>query len=468
MENKVKSIILAGGSGTRLWPLSRKNSPKQFINIGGLPSLFDNTVSRALGLTESLMVIGSEVHQFMIADAISNSANDARVLLESKGKNTAPAIALAAFDIIKTNKDDVMLVMPSDHAIGDEGAFYDAVKLGLESAQQGKLVTFGAQPTYPETGYGYIKTTEVNSVCQVSAFVEKPDIETAAGYVASGHFFWNTGIFMFKASLYLKELKAFRPDIFDACEKAYATSYDDLGHCKFSSSAFEAIPDESIDYAVFEKSKKVVCVPVDMKWNDLGAWNSIADYLPESQHKNTINKNSINTHVVSTNKEKLVALVGMENCIVVDTDDALLVINKDDAQDVKSVVEELKEKSSALVELSKCVHRPWGNYDSVDNGKRFQVKRITVKPGAKLSIQMHHHRAEHWIVVSGTAKVTNGEKTFLVTENESTYIPIGQVHALENPGKVPLELIEVQTGSYLGEDDIVRFEDRYGRVSGNE
>jgi mannose-1-phosphate guanylyltransferase/mannose-6-phosphate isomerase len=459
------NVILAGGSGTRLWPLSRKGSPKQFVNIGGLPSLFNNTLSRALGISDSLMVVGSQEHQFMIKDELNVHDKKTGVLLESVGKNTAPAIALAALDLLKNNNDAVMLVMPSDHAIGDEGAFFDAVQLGKQAAEEGRLVTFGAQPTYPETGYGYIETAVKSAICPVTSFVEKPDLETAAHYMASGNYFWNTGIFMFKASVYLDELKTYRSDIFEACQAVTATAYDDLGHTKFDTILFDAIPSESIDYAVFEQSEKVVCVPVDMKWNDLGSWNNISEHLPESQHQNTIIKSCSNTHVVSSVSDKLVSLVGMKDCIVVDTKDALLVINKDNAQDIKSVVEELKNIGSSVVDIPKCVHRPWGQYESIDNGARFQVKRITVKPGGKLSVQMHYHRAEHWTVVSGTAKVRKGDEVVLLTENQSIYISLGEIHALENPGMMPLELIEIQTGSYLGEDDIVRFEDSYGRVA---
>ena len=459
------SIILAGGAGTRLWPLSRKGSPKQFVSIGGLPSLFNDTVSRALSVSNSIMVVGSEEHQFMIKDELDLFDNNADVLLESIGKNTAPAIALAAINLLNANEDGVMLVMPSDHAIGDETAFFDAVELGKKAAQEGKLVTFGAQPVYPETGYGYIETSGKSGVCDVSLFVEKPDLETAAHYVASKKYFWNTGIFMFKASVYLDELKKHRPDIFDACQAVSDSAYNDLDYTKFNKTLFNDIPSESIDYAVFEKSEKVVCVPVDMKWNDLGSWNNIAEHLPESQHQNTITKKCLNTHVVSSISDKLVSLVGMEDCIVVDTKDALLVINKDHSQDVKLVVEELKNIGSTIVDTPKCVHRPWGHYESIDQGARFQVKRITVKPGGKLSVQMHHHRAEHWIVVTGTAKVRKGDSSVLLTENQSIYISLGEIHALENPGMVPLELIEIQTGSYLGEDDIVRLEDTYGRVA---
>lgn len=461
----LKSIILAGGSGTRLWPLSRKGSPKQFVKIGGEPSLFQSTLLRALNITNAVSVVAAESHQFMVKDELAGQVKASSVMLEPCGRNTAPAIALAALESIETDDDPILLVMPSDHLIKDESEFLKAIKSATEFAENGKLITFGAKPGYPETGYGYINLESVSSpVNPVARFVEKPNEDLAQEYCNSGEYFWNTGIFMFKASSYLNELKTHSAEIFEACEKAYNSRYDDLGDTKFDKTLFSAIPDDSIDYAVLEKSSNVMCAPVDMGWNDLGAWNSIAENLPDSHHSKTLSKNANSNHVVTSNKEKVVSLIGVQGLVVVDTDDALLVVNKDQAQEVKSVVDQLKQVNDPVVDLPKCVHRPWGTYETIDHGNRYKVKRITVKPGSSLSLQLHHHRAEHWIVVSGTAKVTNGEKTFLLSENESTYIPIGTTHRLENPGKFNLELIEVQSGSYLEENDIVRIEDTYGRV----
>ena len=462
----INSIILAGGSGPRLWPLSRKGSPKQFVNIGSQPSLFQNTLIRALNISNRVAVVAAESHQFMVKDELFGNVVDASVMLEPCGRNTAPAIALAAMQAQLDGTDPILLVMPSDHLIKDEAAFFEAVNAAQPYTELGKLITFGAKPEYPETGYGYIKLSVTDSaVNKVANFVEKPNEVLAKQYCDSGDYFWNTGIFMFKASSYLTELKEHSPAIFNACKIAFESRFSDVGDLKFDKVKFESIPDDSIDYAVLEKSSNVMCAPVSMGWNDLGAWNSIADNLPQSQHPKTIYKNATSNHVVVTNKEKVVSLIGVENLVVVDTDDALLVVHKDQAQNVKSVVDELKQAKHSVVDMPKCVHRPWGTYETIDQGNRYKVKRITVKPGETLSLQMHHHRAEHWIVVKGTAKVTNDEKSFLLSENQSTYIPIGVVHRLENPGKFNLELIEVQSGSYLDEDDIVRLEDTYGRLN---
>ncbi len=461
----LKSIILAGGSGTRLWPLSRKGSPKQFVNIGGEPSLFQSTLQRALSIANSVSVVAAESHQFMVKDELAGQVNDASVMLEPCGKNTAPAIAIAAMDVLDKGDDAILLVMPSDHLIKHQDVFMQAIEDATPFAQDGKLITFGAKPEYPETGYGYINLESVSgAVNKVARFVEKPNETLAKEYCDSGQYFWNTGIFMFKASSYLNELKQYSPEIYAACKATFESKFDDLGDMKFDADLFSAIPEDSIDYAVLEKSSNVMCAPVSMGWNDLGAWNSIADNLPASQHDKVISKNAKLNHVVTSNKQKVVSLIGVSDVVVVDTDDALLIVNKDDAQQVKSVVDELKAAGNDIVVTPKCVHRPWGTYETIDNGHRYKVKRITVKPGATLSLQLHHHRAEHWIVVSGTAEVTNGEKTFLLSENESTYIPIGIQHRLANPGKFDLELIEVQSGSYLEENDIVRLEDTYGRV----
>lgn len=463
--NKIQSVVLAGGSGTRLWPLSRKGSPKQFVSIGGEPSLFQSTLQRALNITGSVAVVAAESHQFMVKDELAGQVDNASVMLEPCGKNTAPAIAIAAMQSLDLGEDAILLVMPSDHLIKNEADFLSAIKSATEFAKKGKLITFGAKPEYAETGYGYINLESVDkAVNKVARFVEKPNETLAKEYCESGDYFWNTGIFMFKASSYLSELKQHSPTIYDACKITFESRYEDLGDIKFDSKFFAAIPEDSIDYAVLEKSDNVMCAPVDMGWNDLGAWNSIAENLPGSQHEKVISKSAVDNHVVMSNKEKAVSLIGVSDVVVVDTDDALLIVNKDDAQQVKAVVDDLKAAGEDIVTTPKCVHRPWGTYETIDNGNRYKVKRITVKPGASLSLQLHHHRAEHWIVVTGTAQVTNGDKTFLLSENESTYIPIGVMHRLENPGKFDLELIEVQSGSYLEENDIVRVEDTYGRV----
>ena len=465
----LQTIILAGGSGTRLWPLSRKGSPKQFVSIGGAPSLFQSTLQRALSIANSVSVVAAESHQFMVKGELEGQVNNASVMLEPCGKNTAPAIAIAAMQVLENGEDPILLVMPSDHLIKNQGAFLQAIEHATPFALQGKLITFGAKPEYPETGYGYINLESVSEpVNQVARFVEKPNEKLAKEYCESGDYFWNTGIFMFKASSFLSELEQYSPAIYNACKVTFASRYDDLGDIKFDAELFTAIPEDSIDYALLEKSSNVMCAPVNMGWNDLGAWNSIADNLPASQHEKVISKNANENHVVTSNKEKVVSLIGVSNVVVVDTDDALLIVNKDDAQQVKAVVDKLKAAGDDIVVTPKCVHRPWGTYETIDNGHRYKVKRITVKPGATLSLQLHHHRAEHWVVVSGTAEVTNGEKTFLLSENESTYIPIGVQHRLANPGKFDLELIEVQSGSYLEENDIVRLEDTYGRVEEKE
>ena len=461
---------MAGGSGSRLWPLSRQLFPKQFLTLFGQNSMLQATAKRLSGVEHhSPMVICNEEHRFSVAEQFraKNIANSG-IILEPVGRNTAPAIALSAFKAISSGEDPLLLVLAADHVIKDEAAFCDSIEKAAVIAQQGKLVTFGIVPTAPETGYGYIKRGDQHSEgFIVDSFVEKPDLATAQEYLASEQYYWNSGMFLFKASTYLAELKEHRPDIYSACEQSMANTQADIDFIRIDSTAFEACPDDSIDYAVMEKTEHAVVVPMDCGWSDVGSWSALWDIENKNTDGNAfkgdvINVNSSNTYVNA--EERLVAVVGLDDVVVVETKDAVLVSKKSQVQEVKQVVNQLKAEQRAEFKHHREVYRPWGKYDSVDNGERFQVKRITVKPGAKLSVQMHHHRAEHWIVVSGTAKVTNGEQELLLTENQSTYIPIGVVHALENPGKVDLELIEVQSGSYLGEDDIVRFEDRYGRV----
>jgi mannose-1-phosphate guanylyltransferase len=477
-------VIMAGGSGTRLWPLSRTAFPKQFIALTSNLTMLQETAARINGLSASApMVICNEEHRFLVAEQMRQQNLHPSILLEPVGRNTAPAIALAAIKALETNKDSILLVLAADHVIENIAAFQQCVNTLLPEVQAGKFGTLGIVPTEAATGYGYIqaesKSTSSEVIKTVSQFVEKPDAETAAKYVADGYL-WNSGMFLIRADRYLEELKNFRSDIYDACIKSMAATQQDLDFVRVDAEAFAACPDESVDYAVMEPlaaKGEVVVAPLDAGWNDVGSWSALWEIAEKDEQGNVtagqgednfILQGSENCYVYgSANNEgsgRLIATLGVENLVIVDTPDALLVANKDKVQDIKKIVAKIKESGRTQHHQHRQVYRPWGIYDSIDNGERYQVKRITVKPGAKLSVQMHHHRAEHWIVVSGTAKVTNGENTFLVTENESTYIPIGQVHALENPGVLPLEMIEVQSGSYLGEDDIVRFEDKYGRA----
>nr|WP_305955044.1 mannose-1-phosphate guanylyltransferase/mannose-6-phosphate isomerase [Pseudomonas sp. phDV1] len=464
-------VIMAGGTGSRLWPLSRQLSPKQFLKLCGESTLLQQTLSRLDGLhTSAPSIICNEDHRFMVAEQLRQlTVKNASILLEPVGRNTAPAIALAALNATRNGQDPVMLVLAADHFIANQSTFQEAVKEAEELALQDKLVTFGIVPTQPETGYGYIQRGSAlpEQGYQVARFVEKPDSATAQGYLDSGDYYWNSGMFMFKASVYLQALQEFRPDILDACKRAFEAGSQDMDFVRVDAAAFADCPDDSIDYAVMEKTRDAAVIPLDAGWSDIGSWSALWEIGTKDEQGNVckgdvLNIGSSNSLVYA--ESKLVATVGVDNLVVVETKDAVLVAHKDRVQDVKKVVEAIKNDGRHEHMNHREVYRPWGVYDSIENGERYQVKRITVKPGAKLSVQMHHHRAEHWVVVSGTARVTNGDKTFLVTENESTFIPIGEVHALENPGKIPLELIEVQSGSYLGEDDIVRFEDKYGRA----
>ncbi|MBA6303763.1 mannose-1-phosphate guanylyltransferase/mannose-6-phosphate isomerase [Colwellia sp. MB02u-14] len=465
----ITPVIMAGGSGSRLWPLSRSLFPKQFLALNGKATMLQQTLQRLTGLTlERPVVICNEEHRFIVAEQLREINQSGTIILEPVGRNTAPAIALASKTVVES-KDSLILILAADHVILNESAFIDAVEKAIPLAEAGKLVTFGIVPTEAHTGYGYIKRGEsVNEHgFQVDAFVEKPNAKIASEYFEGKEHYWNSGMFLMKASRYLEELNQFRPDIYTACESALANTSKDEDFIRIDKGAFEKCPDESIDYAVMEKTSDAVVVPLDAGWSDIGSWSALWDVNNKDSNGNAVIGDSImheTTNSLIQGSERLIATVGIDNLVIVDTKDALLVASKDKVQDVKKIVEQLKAEGRDEFKNHREVYRPWGKYDSIDNGTRYQVKRITVKPGEKLSIQMHHHRAEHWIVVSGTAKVTNGDKTFLVTENESTYIPIGVVHALENPGKLPLEIIEVQSGTYLGEDDIVRFEDRYGRV----
>ena len=467
-------VIMAGGSGTRLWPLSRQLYPKQFLPLFGERTMLQETCERLSGLEHlpPLLVCGED-HRFTVAEQLrAVHQPHSEIILEPAGRNTAPAIALAALrSLVSGEGDPVLLVLAADHVIKDNAAFREAVCKALPFAEGGQLVTFGIVPTGPETGYGYIrrepsKVSTGEAAFRVKEFVEKPDLKTAQKYMRSGDFLWNSGIFLFRASRYIEELQAQRPDILSACEQAIARAAVDTDFVRPERTAFLPCPDESIDYAVMEKNREAVVVPMDCGWSDVGSWSALWEVSDKDKNGNTAKGDVIvydcrNCFVQSD--QKLITTIGLEGVVVVESDDAIMVAAKEHVQDVKKVVEKLKSDDRPEARVHRKVYRPWGFYDSVDSGERFQVKRIVVNPGAQLSLQMHHHRAEHWVVVSGTARVTCGKKELLVTENQSTYIPLGVKHRLENPGTIPLELIEVQSGSYLGEDDIVRFEDKYSR-----
>jgi len=466
-------VIMSGGSGSRLWPLSRALHPKQFLALLNENTLLQETINRLdpASCIDPLIICNND-HRFIVAEQLrANGTGSSDIILEPMGKNTAPAITLAALAAIAKGEDPLLLVLAADHVIKDVKAFQTAVVTATDFAEQGKLVTFGIVPTQPETGYGYIKQgdkrTQLESVgFDVASFVEKPDLITAQSYLDSGEYLWNSGMFMFKASRYLEELAKFSPEMLEVCTKAYEGKSQDLDFTRISADIFSQCPEDSIDYAVMERTQDAIVVPMDAGWSDVGSFSSLWEVSEKDEsgnvnHGDIISHNTTNSYINAGHK--LVTTVGVDNLVIVETKDALLVACKDQVQGVKKIVEKLKADERYECKHQREVYRPWGKYDSLDFGERDQVKRITVKPGAKLSVQMHHHRSEHWVVVSGTAKITNGDKTFLMTENESTYIPLGQIHALENPGVLPLELIEVQTGSYLGEDDIVRFDDKYGR-----
>ncbi|WP_115559171.1 mannose-1-phosphate guanylyltransferase/mannose-6-phosphate isomerase [Xanthomonas dyei] len=464
----VLPIILSGGSGTRLWPLSRESYPKQFLPLVGDKSMLQATWLRSAPVAgHAPIVVANEEHRFMAAEQLQQlGVKPSAILLEPKGRNTAPAIAVAALEAMRDGADPLLLVLPSDHVIQNEAAFQAAVTAAAAAAEQGKLVTFGIKPTAPETGYGYIKAGAGTGATAVERFVEKPDLATAQGYLASGEYYWNSGMFLFRASRYLEELRKFHPAIADACQKAWENGKRDADFTRLDKDAFAASPSDSIDYAVMEKTADAVVVPLDAGWNDVGSWSSLLDVSEQDAHGNAHHGDVIQVDCRNTYAygSRLIAMVGLEDVVVVETPDAVLVGHRDRIQEVKDVVGRIKADGRSEATWHRKVYRPWGAYDSIDMGQRHQVKRITVKPGAVLSLQMHHHRAEHWIVVSGTAEVTRGDEVLLLTENQSTYIPLGVTHRLRNPGKLPLELIEVQSGSYLGEDDIVRFEDTYGRA----
>lgn len=462
-------VILSGGSGTRLWPLSRGQYPKQFLPLVSKHTLLQETLLRLSGLAElqAPLAVCNEDHRFMMAEQLREiDAKPAAIILEPIGKNTAPAITMAA---LKASAEDILLVLPADHVIVNIDAFHQAIAQAKILAEQDLLVTFGIVPTEPETGYGYIKrdTVPQGAAFNVAAFVEKPDLETAKSYLQSGDYFWNSGMFVFKAGSFLNELAKFNPIMLSICQQAMKTAQVDVDFVRIDKAIFSSCPADSIDYAVMEKTDKAVVIPLDAGWNDIGSWSALWDVTEKDPFGNAMSGDILtidtdNSFIYS--EDKLVTVIGVHDLVVVNTKDALMIASKDKVQDVKYIVEQLKKANRQEAEIHRKVYRPWGYYDLVDEGDRHHTKRIVVKPGAKLSIQKHHHRAEHWVVVKGTALVSKGDETLLITENESTYIPVGMIHRLENPGVIPLEIVEVQSGSYLGEDDIVRFSDQYGRI----
>ena len=468
-------VILSGGSGSRLWPLSRKQFPKQFLALTGEHTLFQQTVERlAFEGMQRPIVVCNQDHRFLVTEQFQEIGHSSQVMvLEPFGRNTAPAVAMTALKLLDERRDEVLLVLPADHVIIDEAAFRRAIEQGRQQAEAGELVLFGVPATSPETGFGYIRTCEESGLgagtLRVDQFVEKPDEERAREFVAAGNYFWNSGMFLFRASVYLEELQKHEPDIYDNCVLTLKRSDVSEDTVVIDADTFALCPDNSIDYAVMERTQHACVVPLDAGWSDVGSWSSLWDVHEKDSNGNVL-KGDVLAHdsrnCLVNGNGKLVTLLGLEDVVVVETRDAVMVAHKDRVQDVKKLVGALDAQSRKETQNHCEVYRPWGAYDSVDNGVRHQVKHITVKPGASLSLQMHHHRAEHWIVVSGTAQVTCDDKVFLLTENQSTYIPIASVHRLANPGKIPLEIIEVQSGGYLGEDDIERFEDVYGRTSG--
>ncbi|PSS56832.1 mannose-1-phosphate guanylyltransferase/mannose-6-phosphate isomerase [Pseudomonas sp. BBP2017] len=469
-------VILSGGSGSRLWPLSRKQYPKQFLALTGEFSLFQQTLQRlAFEGMQSPLIVCNHEHRFIVNEQLERiGVQGHSTLLEPFGRNTAPAVAMAALQLLAEGRDELMLVLPADHVIEDRPALHQALEVARAAAEEGEMVLFGIPVERPDTGFGYIKASRTGDAgamhpgaYRVSHFVEKPNAELARELVRAGGYYWNSGMFLFRASRYLDELLKHEPGIYDACALALERSHRSGNVMTIDSETFECCPDNSIDYAVMEKTSRACVVPLAAGWNDVGNWSSLCDVHEKDQAGNVL-KGDVMTHDSRNSfvhsSGKLVALVGVDDLVVVETKDAVMIAHKNSVQDVKALVNSLDLKGRSETQSHCAVYRPWGCYDSVDNGIRHQVKRITVKPGAQLSLQMHHHRAEHWVVVSGTAQVTCDDKVFLLAENQSTYIPIASVHRLANPGKIPLEIIEVQSGSYLGEDDIERLEDVYGRT----
>ena len=464
---KLQPVLLSGGSGTRLWPLSREAYPKQFLALAGDDTMLQATWQRVAGLADAApIVVAGEDHRFLVAEQLRQiGAPTPAILLEPIGRNTAPAIAAAALQALRDGEDPLLLVLPSDHVVRDADAFRAAVRAAMPAAEQGALVTFGIMPDAPETGFGYIEAERGEGVQRVLRFVEKPDAVTAQTYLDAGGYYWNSGMFLLRASRYLEELRKFRADIVGGVQAAFDAAQRDGDFIRLDKAAFAACPADSIDYAVMEKTDAAMVLPVDIGWNDVGSWSALWEVSEQdgdgnAHHGDVISIDSRNSYAYA---RRMVALVGVDDLVVVETDDAVLVARKDRVQQVKDVVARLKAEQRTQAALHREVHRPWGSYDSIDMAEGFQVKRIKVKPGARLSLQSHTRRAEHWIVVRGTARVTRDNDVFELFANQSTYIPIGAKHRLENPGTEMLELIEVQSGDYLGEDDIVRYEDVYGR-----
>ena len=465
-------VILSGGIGSRLWPLSREHYPKQLLALVGNNTLLQNTITRLIGLTDQAkpVIVCNEKHRFLVAEQLNDiEIKPDNIILEPEGRNTAPAVAVAAFAALARDEDAILLVLPADHLIADTAAFCKAIETGIELAEANHLVTFGIVPNNPETGYGYINASEPvedTVALSVANFVEKPDLETAQRYLDSGEYYWNSGMFLFKAAKYLQELEKFAPEILGTCRLAIDNALEDKNFLRLDSGAFKACSSDSIDYAVMEHTESAVVIPLDAGWNDVGAWSSLWEISEQDDAGNVVLGDVLTENVTNSYlraEHRLLAAVGIENLTVIETADAVLVAHKDKVQDVKQIVSQLKATHRSEIELHRKVYRPWGYYETIDIEERFQVKRITVNPGSSLSLQLHYHRSEHWVIVRGTAKITKNDEVFVLTENQSTYIPIGTKHRLENQGRIPLEIIEVQSGSYLGEDDIVRFEDDYGR-----
>lgn len=468
-------VILAGGSGTRLWPLSRQHYPKQLLKLFGDTTMLQQTLLRLVGLPDlaAPIVVCNEEHRFMVAEQLHEIDHvNASIILEPMARNTAPALALAALHAATISPEAILLVLSADHMIRDVSEFQAKVKVAVEAAHLGHLATFGVQPTCPETGYGYIKTDFAKNISPstsffpVVQFVEKPDLPTAQRYLDEGCYFWNSGMFVFRADVFLRELQAQSSDVVIAAEKAKAKAVQDLDFIRVDRDAFSSAPNISIDYALMEKSANVVCVPLDAGWNDVGDWKSFWDLSEKDTSGNSLIGDSIDigsTNTLVFSHDKLVATLGVNNLMIINTPDAVLVADKSQAQQVKSIITQIQKQKRSEHLQHREIYRPWGCFDAIDDGDRYQVNRIRVKPGASLSLQLHHHRAEHWIVVKGTALVQKGDEVLLLSENESTYIPVGTKHRLSNPGKIPLEIVEVQSGSYLEEDDVIRYEDSYGR-----
>ncbi|HFD6683407.1 TPA: mannose-1-phosphate guanylyltransferase/mannose-6-phosphate isomerase [Providencia alcalifaciens] len=461
-------VIMAGGSGSRLWPLSRSLYPKQFISLTSKKTMLQETIARLKNVEhQPPLLICNEEHRFIVAEQLrQENFKHSGIILEPVGRNTGPAIALAAIKAMQNGDDPLLLVLAADHVIQDHASFTKSIEKAITSAEQGALITFGIVPTAPETGYGYIKKGNLvnESAFQVERFVEKPDLNTAEQYITSNEYLWNSGMFLFKASCYVNELKKHAPEILSSCELALKNSLSDLDFTRINAAIFEACPEDSIDYAVMEKADNVLVVPMDAGWSDVGSFSSLWEVSPKDRQSNVIigdvlTENTRNSYVYS--QSKLVSTVGVDNLVIIETKDAVLVANKDNVQDVKSIVNQLKQAGRSECEQHREAYRPWGTHDEIAHGERFHVKHLKVKPGEKTALQMHYHRAEHWVVVQGTAKVTNGDKSYILSENESTYIPIGSPHQIENPGKIDLHLIEVRSGTYLEEDDIVRLKE-YG------